>query len=654
MRPSKQARDPTHAAAAQGQRLVARALPQADESLYGWMLRLAEANGYASAKAVLSLAQRGASPPLINFILNRFAQLVDGSFSDFARYDTANGKWSSQGGELGLGPQYFDPRPKVCPACLTDRSVLKSVWNLKIWRFCPQHFCKLIQSCPFCVKPLVRGQRAVTHCGNKSCAEDLSRCVSDPIPKDTLKMVGLLGDVASGRISVTFPDLPESFKEISLGDLVRLITFLSTPLLHGKNDLSQECSACESLKITEDTLTAWPRGYYQYLHQLACLHLHTSEGPPVGSWLLKREFPFLLTNLMHGKSGISDSILDILKEELANYIEDHVPHAMDARFTLTGKPSRWATLRRATRELGLSKYKVKQAQRENLIQITSSSVSAKRKYFVERDQMLAHTKHSDTFTPTRVFTAKYSLLSFANSEAFLHVGSSVIRSLVQAGYVETLMHRGTTWCKVSSMNNLLGKLAKIATHPPVYDSSTIELCFCCQSVSASNVLDVIERALIGKFRLIDKGGDHRGLRRFLVYRDDLVRQFPLVPDGYVSVPDASRYPFWTKSYVRKAIRSGHLPSVPHPKKGRMLQVTAVATFRAEYINSTELEDIYGITRNRFWPELIDSAAVATRAPRIKLLDRKAALEILDRKFRRIEKSAIETDSAAKMSRPESR
>ena len=318
----------------QADRLVARSIPQADESLYGWALRLADANGYGGAKAIISLARRDAPAPFRQFLLNRFAHLVEGSCSDFEKYDTAN----AHGGELGLGPQYFDRRPKVCPACLAERTVLKSVWNLKIWRYCPQHFCRLIQACPFCFNPLVRGQRAVTHCGNKSCVEDLSGCVSDPTPKEIIKIVGLLGDVASGRGGARFSDLPGSLNNISLGDLVRLVTFLGTPLLQDKND--QERAAYQSLKLAERVLTAWPSGYHQYLHQLPRLHLYTIKEARIG-WGLAREFPFLLRNLKGGKSGISDSILDILKEELANYIEDHIPQAIDSRFTLTGKQSRW-------------------------------------------------------------------------------------------------------------------------------------------------------------------------------------------------------------------------------------------------------------------------------------------------------------------------
>jgi hypothetical protein len=448
-------------------------------------------------------------------------------------------------------------------------------------------------------------------------------------------MLGLLGDVALGRRGVSFSDLPGSLSNISLSDLVRLITFLGTPLLRDKNDLSQERAACASLKIAEGVITAWPGGYYQYLHQLTCLRLCTIKEARIG-WHLEQEFPFLLRNLKGRKSGISDSILDILKDELANYIESHVPQAMNARLTLTGKPSRWTTLRRATRELGLSNYKVKQARSENLIQITSSTLSAKRKYFVERDHMLAHAKHSDTFTPKPAFKTKYNLLSTENSAKFMRIQRSAIRSLVRAGYIETLTHRGTTWCKVSSMNDLVDKLAKIATHADDDGTPTIELGHCRLSVSTSNVVDVIERALNGGLRLIDKGGEHRGLRRFLVHRDDLVTQFPRVPDGYMRVADACRYPFWTESYFREAIRSGHLPSVRHPKKGRMLQVTAVSAFRAEYVNLLELEHIYGIARNRISAELTDSTAVVTSTRRIRIWYRDAALEIIDRKFRRVE------------------
>jgi hypothetical protein len=191
------------------------------------------------------------------------------------------------------------------------------------------------------------------------------------------------------------------------------------------------------------------------------------------------------------------------------------------------------------------------------------------------------------------------------------------------------------------MNDLLAKLANVAVHAAVDDDSPwIELSRC-QSVSAAKLTDVLERALIGRLQLIEKGSDHRGLRRFSFNRDDLVRQFPLLPHGYVSVTEAARYPHLTKQYLWTSLRSGLLPSVKHPRKGRMVDITAVATFRAEYVNSDELEEIYGITRNRVSVELVDSAAAfVMSASKVRVWYRRRALEILDRKFHRTEKRAV--------------
>jgi hypothetical protein len=191
------------------------------------------------------------------------------------------------------------------------------------------------------------------------------------------------------------------------------------------------------------------------------------------------------------------------------------------------------------------------------------------------------------------------------------------------------------------MNDLLAKLANVAVHAAAAadDSRWIELSRC-QSVSAAKLTDVLGRALIGRLQLIVKGSDHRGLRRFLFNRDDLVRQFPLLPHGYVSVTEAARYPHLTKQYLWTSLRSGLLPSVEHPRKGRMVEITALATFRAEYVNSNELEEIYGITRNRVSVELVDSAAFVMSASKVRVWYRRRALEILDRKFHRSEKRAV--------------
>ena len=63
----------------------------------------------------------------------------------------------------------------------------------------------------------------------------------------------------------------------------------------------------------------------------------------------------------------------------------------------------------------------------------------------------------------------------------------------------------------------------------------------------------------------------------------------------------------------------------------MIEATTLAAFRAEYINSNELEEIYGIGRFRISQALIGSGAL-TNSVYPRIYRRGPALECLD-KFR---------------------
>jgi hypothetical protein len=591
----------------QSRRLVARSSPETDESLYGWAVRLADANGYANAKAILSLAAAESSQDPLR---DRLAHLVDGSPNDFGKYVARR---ASAGPchclEMDLGLLYFDKRPKICPSCLADRAILKSVWNLRNWAYCPQHLCKLIEECPFCHHTLRRGQHSVTHCGNRFCTGDLSTCSADPVPRDITNIVVMLGDVASGQRGRSFREPPEGLNNTSLRDLIYLIDTLSKPLL--RDDIRLEDTAFNRLKITEDVLTAWPHGYRRYLDQLRSLPF---DAIPRMS-LLDREFHYLLRALKYRQSPI----MGAMKYELANYIEEHIPQATEARFTLTGTRSGRVTLQRVIREQRLSPTAVRRAQRKGLIQTIIPPQQSKMgtRYVVEHDHILTHIRDTDILTPRPTMRAKYNLASVEESAKFLRVKTCTVESLSTAGYIETLSNHGTTWCKYSSINDLLAKLANVAIHGPSDDSHQWSELNRARSVSAAELTDVVECALSGKLQIRVRGGTGRGLRCFLFKRKDLVRLFPVVPRGYVTVSEASQYPHWTKEYLCAAIQSGLLASAAHPRGGRMIEATALAAFRAEYINSNELEELYGIGRFRISQALIGSGALTNSVyPRI--------------------------------------
>jgi hypothetical protein len=188
----------------------------------------------------------------------------------------------------------------------------------------------------------------------------------------------------------------------------------------------------------------------------------------------------------------------------------------------------------------------------------------RRRYIVERDHILAHLRDTDILTSRPALRAKYNLVSVVESAKLLQVGKCAVRSLSKAGYIETLTNHGTTWWKYSSINDLLAKLANVAIQAPDDDKQWSELNRA-QLVSAAELTDVLECALSRKLQIRVQGGKGRGLRRFLFNREDLVRQFPVVPRGYVSVSEASQYPHWTKQYLCAAIRSDS-EQIPQPSE----------------------------------------------------------------------------------------
>jgi TniQ len=606
-------------------RLVVRSPPQPDESLYGWAVRLANANCCRSVHAILSLVKKHS--PTATSPQDKFARLIGGSSTDFERY-VRSGRALYCGGELG--GKYLNLSPNVCPACLAERAVLKAVWHLKIWRYCPQHSCKLFQVCPFCRYPLGMARRAVTHCGNVHCKENLSRSSIDPIPVDIINIVRMLGDIVTRRRSDRFPELPESVRDISLHDLVRLIAVLNRPLLCDANDWSQEASVHERLKIVEGALMNWPHGYYRYLHQVRSTRFDIVSGSACGSYI-EQEFPFLFRSLTQNHSRLSDDVLKVLKEELASYVEENVPQALSIRSTLTGVPSRWITLDRASRELGVSSYVLSQAERENVVQTTASPLKINTRHFVERDQFLESSR--DRLRTRANFKARNNLVSFAEAKTVLRVGKTAIRELISDGYIKSLSLRGATWCKASSIEDLLARLAKVAKGA-TGGCPTVELARTRTVSSTARLGDVLKLALDEKMPLSRAGSAKRGLRRYHVGIKDIARLFPVTPEGYLSLPEAARVSYFPKHVLRPAVRCGLLPSLSHPKNGRMIKRTAFAVFQRRYVSSAELRMVYNVGARRITIELADKLEPVSGMGKIRLWYRHCATAILDRRFSR--------------------
>ncbi|WP_410801874.1 TniQ family protein [Paraburkholderia sp. SIMBA_053] len=154
-------------------RLFFALAPRTDESLGGYVIRLAEANaGHSPERIMRSVFGECAQPQL-----DRSTQ-----FAAYCRAEPddiwgLSGFWRKQHGpipECRLGPSWVIAKPHmsgpckaICPRCLQDGGYSRDTWDISLYTCCVEHQCDLIDRCPECRRLLVWSRQSMTrcHCG---------------------------------------------------------------------------------------------------------------------------------------------------------------------------------------------------------------------------------------------------------------------------------------------------------------------------------------------------------------------------------------------------------------------------------------------------------------------------------------------------------
>src|SRR5258708_17732668 len=155
-------------------RLVVRATPRTGESLRGFVLRIAQANGYCGIAPLLQLARLPPTFASRTSTLQNLAELFDGLVDVDDLH--AGSHWSS----IERGSRYQNAtispvdinlaHPKVCPMCLKETGFARLVWELRVAITCWRHGCSLLDQCSVCGRRLTWGRKALSAC---TCGADL-------------------------------------------------------------------------------------------------------------------------------------------------------------------------------------------------------------------------------------------------------------------------------------------------------------------------------------------------------------------------------------------------------------------------------------------------------------------------------------------------
>lgn len=362
--------------------LVVRFAPEAGESLRGYLLRLAEANGYPYpswlAEAIWGDRHVGLLGPRTAAILAAKAGAGAGD-GDLLGSATTRKGLVLFGPGVALPQRLFDlSRPKVCPACMVEREVLFAAWDLAFWRVCPTHGCDMLNVCPACRLPLRWGRSRVGRCCDgmpfdsqrtlaaSDAAIDLARAFARaagfPAPSPSAALQGLAGNLGLA----------------ALHELVACLGTLGAPA-GAAQSTSRRLDHEALFRRSAAALSDWPRG----LHEAIDASRDADAGRGTTSFQL--EFPALYRAL--AKRRLAGNEFAFVRRAAVAHVETRHPWLLlrCGPPAPAGGAGSLVPLKEAARVFGLGRRVIVAHARRGAFRALSRPIGAHTRWYVDLD-----------------------------------------------------------------------------------------------------------------------------------------------------------------------------------------------------------------------------------------------------------------------------
>jgi len=243
--------------------LPVRPRPHPGEWAYGYLVRVAQANGYESPRALW----RGLGPKRTGSISAvRYALrlspcewgCLSGPWPRFCRFEQVLVE--------GLSPSdYCHDHLHWCPYCLAEQQFLQARWAIKLCVMCPEHGCHLRDTCPVCHQHQRVERAALDRC---PCGASLISIPDERVAEDELQIQiafqsALAGQIQEGGLSLSVVAWIRIFHRVAaLFDAERETRPGQIPGLHRLDRAIAVNRQLASL------LANWPSAFHRYLGDL--------------------------------------------------------------------------------------------------------------------------------------------------------------------------------------------------------------------------------------------------------------------------------------------------------------------------------------------------------------------------------------------------
>ena len=301
--------------------LVRTPKPLPNESLFGFILRVSEANGYASPRHPLRLADifRG-QVFAAGFPVDRFAKVLGVNGDELSAIAHRKDKGTTRqykilGHSLGRSLRNAPLRlhhPAFCPQCVEEAGHIDAFWDLEAAIACPTHRCLAIRECPVCTAPIDWCRPGLLTC---ACGAQLTNNLL-PLPEEaTIELMGFLKAKLHGLPLTDLPNtcgFPVSWLDtLPLRWLLELLHLLGPRNLEEGEGLDRGMHSV--IAASANVLEQWPFGYHRFLTKIGNQFLARN---PASAGLTKQFAPFY--NEIFKNTAVSKHAA-FLKQEFINF-----------------------------------------------------------------------------------------------------------------------------------------------------------------------------------------------------------------------------------------------------------------------------------------------------------------------------------------------
>jgi hypothetical protein len=603
-----------------------------NESLFGFVLRVSEANGYDSPRHPLRLADifRG-QVFAAGFPVDRFAKVLGVNGDDLSaiahRQDQgATRQYKILGHSLGRSLRNAPLRlhhPAFCTQCVEEAGHIDAFWDLEAAIACPTHRCLVIRHCPACTAPVNWRRPGLLKC---ACGAQLTNKLLPPPEEATIELMGFL---KAKLHHLPLTDLPNTcgfpvpwLRALPLRWLLELLHLLGPRNLEEGEGIDR--GMLPVIAAAANILEHWPLGYHRFLTKIGNQFLARN---PASAGLTKQFAPFY--NEIFKNTAVSKHA-GFLKQEFINFGLLHWGNAtVDKRLLREVEPSpnqRFLSVSEYAKRFGIWVPTMKRMVADRIVVSTRVKTKTGSRLVIDVEQ-------SEPPVATDV------VLSGREAAKYAGLPVRVLHQLRKSKVFSTRPRRGrhATWHQ-DDLEDFVSRGLGLET-TPASAISTISLKKVMQLKlrSAAAKAAVVAAVFEGRLAILDRVG--KGLGGLLLDKrqlDAVVAAKRVEVEGNTySLPEAAKATGLDPRVMTDAIRQKLLRVVP--RCGRMrVPESAIEHFNAKYVALSKIAIQRGTSAKRLYQMCReDGIPVVTvsrdkRAPAQPILGRSHLPQLLER------------------------